>query len=453
MFHRLWAAPSAALLLLVVPAVAAVPVAQAAAAGCPVSFSLDSVSPTMGQPGTKLWLDVTYGSACVSGGAWVDGSVASASVTFRGVPASVEGSAAPGVGWLYPEVPAGATTGPITLNITWSNGDVSAYTSPIPWVVPPPALVSVSQSGDTGEQCTVYAGGRPALLTGTNFGAVYDSDDAVLVDGHPDPEVTWLSSGNAAGIVSSLPASATEQITMTLPANIAPGRHTVAVRTATGTTVPLTIETGPATSTGCGTTPAPKSTSSDPSTSSSSGTVTSSSTTASSETQGTTPSTQSTPSTPSTPNTSASSTPLSIAGPSTLGVGGRGIYALRPTQTTHATWVSSDPTVATVTDAGLVTAHRAGSAVISAVSGGQAATKTVEVTQTPTVAKVTPSKPSSGSPSGPSGNGSRTPVKGHPAATTLAGLLVLLLVLLAALLFWLRRRPRRGQRPEPTSHD
>lgn len=439
MFLRMWAALGAALLLLLtVPAVTAVPVASAATPmnqQCSLSFSLDAVSPTMGQPGTQLWVDAN-GANCWIGTLAAGQGVhpTAVSMTFNGVSAPLQGSAS--VGFLYPQVPPGATTGPLALHATWPDGSVSTYTSPTPWVVPAPGLVSATQVSSTGQACTVYAPGRPVVLTGTNFGSIYGPSDAVLVDGQPDPEVTWLSAGSAASGLG-FAASPTEQITATLPAQIAPGRHIIAVRTAVGTTEPLTIETGPATSTGCDTT------SSKPNTP----------TTLTHQTQPSTPSTPSTPTTTSTPTTPVTPNTLSITGPETLGGGGRGVYTMAPAQP-RATWVSTDPSVATVTDAGVVTAHNAGTATISAISDGQTAEKTVKVTApTPTTTKLRPTKPTSpsGSFSGPSSTGPSA--KGHFNATpTLVGLLVLLLVLLGALLFWLRRKPRPLRR-EPTSHD
>ncbi len=409
MFRRMGAALSAALLLW-----SLVPTAQAAA---PLSVQL---IPDSGQAGTVVAV------------------VLPNAATFSGFTAVIQfpGAAAPitlgqwASGDAYVTAPADAASGTVRLTIVNSAGSGMSGTATTQWTTPIPAITSVIARSNTGAVCDVFAGGQPLDVVGENFGAI-QGHSAVLIDGVVDNAVTWGSSS----------------IQAVLPGGIAAGHHTVAVRTGGGHSNAVTIVTGSATSTGCGTTATPQGKGTSGGTTAPAGSThgSGSATGPSLQTTRPTGSTATTTTQPSTPAT------LAISGPATLAVDGRGLYAVAPTRK-DVTWASSDPAVATVTDVGLVTAHSAGTATISAISGGQGATKTVKVTPTPT--KVTPSKPTSGRPSGPSGNGSRTPVKGHsPATSTIAGLLILLLVLLAALLFWLRRRPRRDPRPEPASHD
>lgn len=130
---------------------------------------------------------------------------------------------------------------------------------------------------------------------------------------------------------------------------------------------------------------------------------------------------------------------LSISGPATLSVGGGAAYSLLPSATSTISWFSSNPSVASVSQTGGVTAHKAGTVTISASSRGKSAAKTITVTPVPPNGSV-----KSGQGNG-SGNGGSPPPAHHKGGLP-AWLWWLLLVILLVLLLVILKRPLRKLR-------
>ena len=137
--------------------------------------TIASLSPTSGSVGTPVTIT---GSGLLDGG---DHGV----VTFNGTPAAILSQSTTSI---QIDVPAGATTGPISIHV---NGDT--IESPSFTVVPAPQIGGISPN---------Y--GAPAALiriTGTNFGAAQGSS-VVTVGGAPSHIVSWSNTAIAIQVPS-----------------------------------------------------------------------------------------------------------------------------------------------------------------------------------------------------------------------------------------------------------
>ncbi len=347
-----------------------------------------------------------------------------ATVDFTGAPAATVTSWPAGMTFLT--VPAEAESGPVTVTVVTQPvnnplGLAAGDTAQVIFSVPTPAITSATAESPSGVACTIFAAGQPLTISGTGFGAA-QGPSAVLLDGTPDSAVTWYP-GPVGG--------SHETLTVTVPSDLAPGRHSLAVRTGGGTSNALGIETGPAASAGCGETAA-----SPPTHATTSG----GSGGAVSPQPPTAPSPSPSPSKPTPPATPPKTPPtspnaLTIAGPASLGVGGQAAYALMPASIGAIRWASSNPAIATVTAQGIVTAHHAGSVTLSAVSGDRSVAKSLQVLA---------AAPASGSGkpvSAPKTSSVRR--QGPPAAEVLLGVLLLLAAMVLLLVVVRRRRSKQ----------
>lgn len=376
-----------------------------------------SVAPTSGEAGTFVAIDLPTTAAY-----GFTGTVQFAGTSARTIADWPAGSA-------YMSVPAGAESGPVTVTVITPPQDntlgwVAGETAQASFTVPPPAVTSVAAQAATGTACTVFAVGETVTVIGTGFGNAQGSS-AVLIDGNPDSAVGWYA---------AMVGGPHETLTVTLPSNIAAGRHTLAVRTGGGTSNAVPIETGPATSDGCGSTVA-----SPPGTGSSAGGGSGSGGRAPSPEAPPVPvggsTTTHTPAPAPTPSPSSPG-PTIISGPASLGVGGQAAYALLPASTAAIHWDSSDPAIATVSSHGVVTAHHAGSVTLSAISGDHSAAKLLTVIA---------AAPGNGESAGKLSARAKPTRGARVTDAMLAGVLLLLSAVVLLLVAVRRRRWRRNQ--------
>ncbi|MEQ9098476.1 MAG: IPT/TIG domain-containing protein [Imperialibacter sp.] len=140
---------------------------------------ITSLSPTTGIVGTAVTIN----------GDNFSGTRSENLVTFNGMEATVETSSAKSILVI---VPAGATTGPVTVKV----GVLTATSETNFVVIPPPIITSVNPS--TGRYAT------EVTITGANFGSA-TSDNAVTFNGEP----ALVSSSSSSVIMALVPYPAT----------------------------------------------------------------------------------------------------------------------------------------------------------------------------------------------------------------------------------------------------